>query len=258
MYFLTGQCSSDKGKLKPGSGILTYRGSRYNCTLEGCEGVKVFCTMHPAFVLRAWGFNPLFLVDLTHAIEDSHYPELRLPEYEEHISPDRSTCSLLVDEAMSSGRISLDIETFPGGRYSCIGFSFRRQEKDIGVCVTYKQPYLVQLLRDLWESPTSKIFQYGTYDISFMEHFYGWKIGGYYDNMGWDTYIASASILPDFPRGLDFLTSIYTRFQYYKTERKVWKEKGDMSILWKYNIKDCIATYQIAMEQMKEIKELFG
>ena len=77
-------------------------------------------------------------------------------------------------------------------------------------------------------------------------------------NYTYDTYIGAANLMPEFPRGLDFLTSIYTWFPYYKQERKVWKEEGDLDILWNYNIKDIIATYQIAMAQMVELKELYG
>ncbi len=227
--------------------------------------------MHPAYVLRNWRMNPLFLLDLKHAVEDSTFPELRYPVYDELIEPGSNESTRFTEGALSSKWISTDIETFPGGRYSCIGYSYRenlaeqsieslplsRDGRDKGICITYKQPYLTDIARTIWESNTPKIFQYGTYDISFMRNFYGWQVGGYYDNLGWDTFIASASLLPDYPRDLGFLTSLYTRFPYYKAERKVWKEVGDMSILWKYNIKDVISTYHIALAQMEEIKELF-
>lgn len=259
LYYLTGHSSKEKGKIKPGSGILTFRGSRYNCRLPGCEQVKVFATMHPAFVLRAWKYNPLFHVDIQHAVEDSTFPELKLPEYEEFIDPIEPALIRHVEAANRSGLVSLDIETFPGGRASCIGFAYRSSiGRFNGVCVTFKAQNLWGIVRELWSSPTPKVLQYGTYDISFMKHFYGWDIGGFYDGLGWDTYVASASILPDSPRSLDFLTSIYTRMPYYKAERKIWKEKKDLTVLWRYNIKDTICTHIIADAQKSEIKELFG
>lgn len=270
LWFLTGRAGKDKGKVRPGSGITTYRGSRYHSTLKGCEGIKVYPTFHPAYILRNWKMNPIFFHDLSEAVKDSQFPELKYPSYEEHINPDSDKLYDLTHAALSSDWVSVDIETFPGGRYSCVGFSFRKREDqnggsgldgiqqgDIGVCITYQRSDLARFAREVWESNTPKIFQFGTYDINFMKTFCSWRIGGYYDGVGWDTYIASASLLPDYPRGLDFLTSIYTRFPFYKHERKVWKEVGDMNILWKYNIKDCISTYQIAMEQMKGIKDLF-
>jgi DNA polymerase len=255
MYFLTGMCGKEKQKLKPGTGIMTYRGSRLPTLPQWGKTRKVFCTFHPSFILRNWFWNPIFNEDIARAVEDSCYPELRYPVYEEHIDPDSDQLYDLVHEALSQEWVSLDIETFPGGRFSCVGFSIGEQK---GVCVTYLRPDLHHYLQDIWESDTPKILQYGTYDISFMRHFYGWKIGGFYNGLGWDTFVASANIYPDYPRGLAFLASLYTRFPYYKEDRKIWKEAGDMSILWKYNLKDCVATYQIAMKQMGEIQTLYG
>lgn len=255
MYYFTGMCGKEKNKAVPGSGITKYRGSRLPALPRWGEGRKVFCSYHPAYILRNWFWNPVFNLDIQHAVEDSCFRELRYPEYEEHIDPDSDILYDLVHEAISSDWISLDIETFAGGRFSCIGFAPSDRK---GTCITYLRPDLHRFLQEVWESDTPKILQYGTYDISFMQHFYGWKIGGYYRGQGWDTFVASANLLPDYPRGLDFLASIHTRFPYYKDERKVWREEADMNILWRYNLKDVIATYQIAMAQMGEIGELYG
>jgi len=151
--------------------------------------------------------------------------------------------------------VSCDIETFGPGELACVGFA---DSDSRGLCITCQCVGGFDIAQTLYESPVPKIFQYGTYDTSFLRHFYGWEVGGYYDGVGFDTYVAAATLMPEFPRGLDFLTSIYTDFPYYKEERKVWKKDGDLMTLWKYNIKDIIATYITAMEQMKELKELFG
>lgn len=248
MYYLTGM---KKGS--PGSGITSWRASFLESKPE-FGSRKVMPTYHPAYILRAWSWNPVFNHDLGKAVRDSAFPELRLPNYTSYIDPDPDLLHELLKEALSARWISTDIETFPNGTFSCIGFCWDEQK---GVCITFQRPDLWWYLQEMWESPTPKILQYGTYDISFMRFFYNWKIGGYYNNVGWDTYVASANLLPDFPRRLDFLCSLYTRFPYYKEERKVWKEGGDMSVLWEYNIKDVIATYQIAMAQMKDMHDLY-
>lgn len=263
MYYLTGICGKNPKtkKPEPGSGIVTYRGSRLpSSPVFGSKSKKVICSYHPSFIANhMWKLNPVFFTDIQHAVEDSNFPELRYPEYETYIDPSASTCLSLVSEALSANWISLDIETFQGGRFSCIGSGWEDKDgKDKALCITYKSPHLFHYAKEIWESDTPKILQYGTYDISFMYHFYDWNIGGYYDRRGWDTYVASANILPDFPRGLDFLTSIYTRFPFYKEERKTWREVGDMNILWNYNMKDVIATKQIAYTQMGEMRELYG
>ena len=256
LWYLTGMCGKEKQKLAPGTGISTWRGSRLPA-VEKFKGVKVFPTYHPSYVLRDWHVNPIFHTDLYHAVEDSHFPELRYPEYEEYIDPGSDQLHDLVRESLESEWTSVDIETFRGGKFSCIGWAFKTGGIYKGVCITYKRADLWRFAKEVWESSNRKIFQYGTYDISFMRHFYQWHINGYYNGLGWDTYVASASILPDYPRGLDFLCSIYTRFPYYKEERKVWREDGDMMTLWKYNIKDTVATLQIGEAQMEEIKQLF-
>jgi len=259
LYYLTGKCGLDKSKPKPGSGILLYRGSRLPALSKfGGEDQKVFVSLHPAYITRVWGWNPVFNLDLTHAVEDSAYPELNYPKYEEYIDPDPSSLHDLVHESLSTDWISCDIETFPDRKYSCIGWAYEYKGVMKGVCITYDRPDLARFAREVWISDTPKILQFATYDAPFMDRFYQWKLGGYYDGVGWDTFVASASLLPDFPRGLDFLVSIHTRFAYYKSDRKVWKQEGDMNILWKYNIKDTVGTHAVAIAQMGEMKELFG
>lgn len=259
-WYLAGKCGKNPKtkKPEPGSGITTYRGSRYPCILPLSAGKKVICTYHPAAVLRNWSVNGIFFFDLQRAVEDAEFPELRYPTYEKFIDPTADDCHRLVNEALGSKVISLDIETFPSRTFSCIGASWRNDEgTDRSLCITFKRKDLWRFAREIWQSDTPKVLQYGTYDITFMRNFYDWRIGGYYNKVGWDTYIAAAELLPDYDRGLDFLTSIHTRFPYYKTERKVWKEKGDMEILWNYNIKDCIATYHIMLEQQEHMAKLF-
>lgn len=247
LYYLTGQ----RGKT-PGSGIRRYRGSFLPGT-GPAEGRKVFASYHPAYILRAWGANPILHYDIGRAISDSAFPDLNYPEYESYIDPTFDVAQRLVEEAIEAPWTSLDIETFPSRIFSCIGFAC---SEEWGATFTLRRPDLHGLLQTLWEEQSRKIFQFGTYDVAFMQKFYGWRIGGLYPD-GWDTYVAAASLMPEFKRGLDFLASIYTRFPYYKTERKVWKESGNMNDLFEYNIKDVIATYQIAMAQMEEIDELF-
>lgn len=257
MYFLTGAHGKVKGKWTPGSGIFNYRGSRLPTVERWGEGRKVFCTFHPSYIRRVWKWNPVFLVDMMHAIEDSEYPELNYPQYEKYIDPAPDILYDLTHEAMKADWVSLDIENFKGGRYSCVGWTWVNDGVMKAVCQTYKRHDLMKYSKEVWESEVPKIFQFGTHDVGFMKRFYGWKVGGFYDGKGWDTYLATASIYPDYPRNLGFLTSLYTRMPYYKEERTTSKETGDMETLWNYNMKDTVSTHIIAMGQMPEIKVLF-
>jgi uracil-DNA glycosylase family 4 len=258
-YYITGKCGYRQKKPIPGSGIKLYRGSLLPA-LDDFSNIKTLCSYHPSYIERDWKWNPVFFWDLQRAAQDMQFPELRYTEYDEFIDPPADVLDELTEESIKSEWTSVDIETFPGGRFSCVGWAYRRPKtgKFAGVCITYKRPDLWKWARRMWEAGGPKIFQYGTYDVSFMQYFYDWKVGGFYDGVGWDTYVASANLLPDFPRGLDFLISIYTRFPYYKTERKVWREMGDMSILWKYNIKDTVGTHEVADYQMNEMGKLYA
>jgi uracil-DNA glycosylase family 4 len=258
LWYLTGKSSSTRGKPSPGHGIRFFRGSILPARDEFLS-TKVVATFHPAYIERDWKWNPVFFLDLQKAVEESHSPSMPFNFYEEYIDPPIDVARSLLDECLSAEWVSVDIETFKDMRYSCVGWAWKRPNGNLaGLCTTYRRKDLVEISRTMWESPVRKIFQFGTFDVVFMQRFYGWEVGGYYGGEGFDTYVAAANLTPDFPRGLDFLTSIYTKFPYYKSERKVWVETGDLDILWRYNVKDCIATYEIAMKQMKSLEEFYA
>ena len=156
MYFLTGHCGKEHGKDKPGSGILTYRGSRFHALERWGKEQKVFCTLHPAYLTRNWKWNPVWYTDLSAAVEDSKFPELRLPIYEEHIDPEPDVLYDLTHEAISSSWISVDLETFrkTRGKYSCVGWAYEKDGLMKGVCVTHLRDDLTRYSKEMWESDT--------------------------------------------------------------------------------------------------------
>lgn len=254
LYYLTGKCGTKNNKPIAGTGIMSYRGSVLpNTLIPG--GPKVLATFHPAFIVRAQGFgwHPVFDTDIGRAREHSHFPELGYPEYTSYINPDQGVLSELVDEMIQSPIVSIDIETF-GSTLACVGFT---SSEKWGLCLTYEANYAWEVSRYLLQHPVEKMFQFGAFDVNWLKNLYKWETAGYGGSKGWDTFIAAASLMPEFPRGLDFLTSIYTPFPYYKTERKDWKETGDLNTLWEYNIKDVIATLMIGKAQMQELKEIW-
>ena len=268
LYYLTGNCGRKANKPIPGTGIGSYRGSILPA-LDRFHNVKVIVTYHPSFIIRpgGWGVNHLFFRDLCRVSEDSGFPDLSYTPYEKYINPDADTVAKLEAEYLDAEWVAPDIETFPGGKASCVGWAWKRPSGIFaGICATYLRMDSWPLAQRMWESDTPKIFQNGTYDVSFMQRFYGWDVGGFYGGKGHDTLIASMSLMPNELKRLDFQCSLHTRFPYYKEERKEWREEGDMNILWEYNLKDCVATHEIATDdvqsgigsQIRLLKELYG
>ena len=243
MYFLTGK-TNDKGEV--GTGIMNWRRSVVKNTLVE-DGPKVICSLHPAYILRNWRWHPIFAEDLIRAVEESKFSEIRYPEYELLIDPDDDD---LLEELRHARYLSCDAETF-GPELACFGFADSEKR---GAVFTFRNPALEDITAYLLTGPARKILQYGTYDRNWSKRFIGVEI----ENVYFDTYVAAASLLPEFPRGLDFLISVYTRFAYYKEERKIWKETTNLDLLWQYNGKDIIGTYIVAMAQMKDLAELHG
>ena len=247
LFFLTGKCGEKNGKPQPGTGIGNYRGSILPSALV--EGKKVVAGHHPAYILRNYLWHPIFDIDIAKVVRQSAFPDVQYPIFDVLIDP--PNLWELVDELCDAEWLSFDIETFSPGEMSCFGVTDRA---DRVIVLTYQNPDGWEAARRICESPAKKIAQYGTYDCRFLNHFFGWDINNY----AFDTYIATAEILPQFPRGLDFLTSIYTDLPYYKEERKRWKKTMDLNLLWQYNAKDVVATWIIAFEQMKDLEALYG
>src|SRR6185436_13877700 len=71
-----------------------------------------------------------------------------------------------------------------------------------------------------------------------------------------DTMYKHQLLYPEFPHGLDFLTSIYTNEPYYKEEGRKWRRGVDPEKqFFTYNGKDCCVTYEADQGMEAEIEE---
>ncbi len=245
MYYLTG-CTASKGI--PGSGVLSWRGS----VVPGvgpAEGHKVLITLHPAYIIRptGFGYHPIFYNDLTQIKREVDSPDLQYPEYTEYIDPPNT--EELIREMCQSEWLTVDIETF-GSSLACVGFT---DSTERGLCITFEHPEGWQWAQWALLEGVKKNYQYGAFDINYVKWFYGWDTNNY----AFDTYIAAANLMAEFPRGLGFLNSMYTPFPYYKEDRKKHKKTGDLSSLWTYNIRDLVVQHWTAMDQMEELRRLY-
>jgi len=95
----------------------------------------------------------------------------------------------------------------------------------------------------LEDASIAKIAQNGMFDFMFLLRTLNIKVR----NFAFDTMLAQHTCWTDLPKGLDFLTSIYTYFPYYKDEGKQSHLKAikDWPMYWEYNAKDAIYTHFI-------------
>lgn len=152
--------------------------------------------------------------------------------------------------------VCFDIETYRN-IITCIGFAFTEAEA-VSVPLHDKSIAPIEramLWRSIWELLNSK-FPKVNQNIKFdwmrlQQH------GFIVNNIIGDTMIRASTLYPEFPKGLDFLTRIYTDIGYYKDEGKEYDPKiHDFDRMLLYNAKDCVATTRVYNQQEKEIKEL--
>ena len=92
----------------------------------------------------------------------------------------------------------------------------------------------------LYDKSITKIGQNVMFDISFLARQNDIVTRGLIE----DSMIGHNTIYKDFPKGLDFLGSIYTDEEYYKDDGKIWKDPSkDLRTFYIYSAKDSAITF---------------
>ncbi len=235
-----------------------WRGSLLRSTLVPSK--YVLPIIHPAAALpgRDYSAQTLIAIDLAN-VRRYHQAGITKPP-ESNIEMDLS-CSDIIDRldfCRSKEMVAFDIEVI-GQHLSC--FSIAHSTKD-AFCVPimdFNQSYfpvdqeaeVLLALERLFNSSTHIIGQNIAFDAHFMYTTYGMIIHNLEDTM-----VAQAMILPDYPKGLDFLTSIYCDGEpYYKQEGKIWfKWGGDWQSFLRYNALDSLCTLRSWIRQQEDMK----
>lgn len=252
-------------------GIDKWRGSILESTLV--PGTKVISTYSHGFPLKVWMAKAVMEIDFARCAYDAKFPELRLPERNHILNPDRVQALLVANEMVKAEWLAIDIECAFDEKTGlwklvCVGFSDR---PDRTMVLPSDNPFNQHLIRLLTECNAKKIYQNGMFDVSVL------RSEGYNPKyFAWDTMSGHHCIMPEsasgedemqllagkkkfsvLRKGLGFQTSIYTREPYYKDDGKV-AESGikDWPTFWLYNGKDAAVTREIRDVQAKEIDEL--
>ena len=222
-------------------------------------GRKVIPTLHPAAALRQYLWRYYMVHDLQRIVEESAYPDIRLPSRELIIRPSFDDAMSYLRACHERQTIGVDIEVnMKVLEMSCIAIA---DSPERAISIPFMDEHgeyftppqeaaiMVEIARHL-ESPTiQKIGQNFKFDMGFLHNRFGIRTINYDCTM-----IAQAILQPDFPKGLDFITSIYTREPYYKDEGKTYFKLGlDLEQFWRYNAKDAIVCLEAFPKQLNDL-----
>lgn len=242
--------------------IHNYRGSILPCVFD--PTIKVIPTFHPAFILRTPSQYPSFASDIQRIVEDSKYAEFNYPKWTFLYNKFGMELEDAVKKFENSEFLSVDIESVKNStRLLCVGFAKSKTE---ALCIAPNSMQAEAAIRRLLLCEAKKIFHNGgAFDVE-MLHINGYTVKNFHH----DTMIGQRVQWPELPSSLAYLTSLYTREPYYKTEgrsnipgdddesgadndTKSWSEKFDKDKLAIYNCKDVCVTYEIWEAQRLEI-----
>ena len=249
-----------------------WAGSILPCTLV--PGLKVIPIAHPAFIIRGlFALRQMMGVFLRRAIEESNYPELRLPEYELVLDPDPDTIFHHLDRLRNSPKIGFDIENPGRSPIVCISFS---DSKDWSISIPFNRGtghrwhrYIEQeiwfKISKLLSGDALKIAHNLNYDFTWLTTHKVHVRPPY-----WDTMQSHHACYPDLSRdelkkmklnSLAACTALYTKHCYYKSDFKVDndagpKYKGSEYEFWKYNAKDSVVLHEIQEATERDLNKM--
>lgn len=252
-------------------GIKKWRGSILTCNFD--PTVKVVSTYHPAALLRSetsetkvfsYSARAYMVNDIKRAINQSKFRELRLPKREYEYASNVDEARRFFHLYRGLKRVSVDIETTKGTCIpTCIGFAFNAVH---GMSIPLlnidsrtaiddnEQVKLIQLVQEILLDPELEIIgQNFKFDWRKLVRTFGFKILA---KLFFDTGMAAHILYPEFPKSMQFLTSVWTEEPYYKDELKEWDpDKEDFHTILLYNAKDVCVPYEIYSKMMIELEE---
>lgn len=244
-------------------GISKWRGSIIESSV--IKGMKVIPIMHPSWIMKMnWEWYYIGIRDLKRVAAEakSKARVLKEPEPKFIIGPKIGQALEWLDYIADhpNEEWCFDIET-RGDTITCFAVSVE-SEPESAICIpihTTHGPYWTEAEEmAVWRGldcafvcNPNCLNQNLAYDIDYMLEPYGIEPSGY----AFDTMIAHKLAFPEFDKGLDFTTSIYTYQEYYKDEGKTWKKSVPDQRVWVYNCKDVWITPKVAKAIRTSLRE---
>ena len=239
-------------------GVHNFRGSILPIApnISDRKNIRVVSTLHPRDIFINQAAQVYVTIDYKKAVK---YHNCTEPYEEEGNIWICKTASALIEwwkRARYSEFLVFDIETLYNF-ITCIGFCADGQE---ALSIPMLDPNMSGIEKlCLWRqvdailrSQIPKVNQNIKYDWTINQ-----KFGFQVNNIIGDTMLMSHTLYPELPKGLNFLTSIYTEIPYYKDEGKEFDPRlHDFSRMLIYNAKDCLATWQVWKLQQQDAEDL--
>lgn len=245
-------------------GITKWRGSE----LWYGESTRLIPVLHPAAILRALENKPTLIHDLRVRVMDKMAnPELsREPDW--RFTTGRSfeqaahMLSLIHGDLGSRPELSVDVET-KRGRIDCFGIAWGMRE---GVCIPMidtnndsvwgagEEKELTGLAQAILTDKRARIIgQNFSYDAQYFQRdpSFGFRVVCRHD-----TKVAQHVLLPGTDKDLVTLSALYCDWhRYWKDDLKESAANMDDEKRWRYNCRDCVVTYEVAMKQLPMLRK---
>lgn len=234
------------------SGITQWRGS-----VVGDGERKIIIALNPADLMRKPSLEPIFLLDI------SKLDMVRRNTWKEHVitpmyDPSPKEAVQWCDKMIQEGKpVSFDIEVV-SNETACVGFANNAHE---GICINFRGrndnrwsladecTVRRSIQRVLRHASVKLVAQNGGFDCGWL-----WYKDRIKTKPLWiDTLLAHHTLHPTWPHNLGFLTAQYTTHPFYKDEKDGWREGGDISSFWIYNVKDACITWEVARRLEQEL-----
>jgi len=251
---------------------------------------KVLATIHPAALLHSgseaeeredlsvkyekkikkgplkYSYRHILKLDLLRAVRQSESRIYNPPERVLEIARDSVTLGRFLDLYSDRNKypyVSVDIEVFKSIPY-CIALAFNnwhaisiplldifswKNEEGIHV---HQLCEMWRLVAELLDSDVRVVGQNFKFDQGQLARICGIHIRNFYC----DTSLLAHALHPEFPKALEFTTSIYTEEPYYKEEGKEfdWKRDKPKRVLL-YNARDACVTFEVFEEMIKDARD---
>jgi uracil-DNA glycosylase family 4 len=251
--------------------ITKYRGSFYPVEVfphlkEKLASKIIGFSFHPSFTLR-WG-QPIhfytMIADFSKAMRIVEDPALLENNLELIVAPQLGQVLAFYELVMTKTHVAFDIEATPEF-ITCFSLAIYDEDKIVSMSIplmnnkgnywtTIEEVQIWQGLAEILGASSIRILgQNIMFDSVFTLRTMSIKT----DNLFFDTMIAQHLAYTELPKGLDYLTSVYTYYPYYKDEGKQAHLKviKDWYQYWTYNAKDSAYLLPISERLLEELNE---